>query len=207
MLLLYFIFAGLVVGRLVGGHMEGIAEVRFRWWGLALGGLSVQALLFAPPVAAAVGFAGPALYVASTVAVLAALLRNIRLPGFRIIAVGACLNLVVIAANGGYMPSSPEAWLALNGVAALPTSDYTNSALAGAATAFPYLGDILVLPRPLPLANVLSFGDILIGVGAALFLVRTMRRPLVVAEIAGSAALARLVSAGGPAVLPRNPLR
>jgi hypothetical protein len=176
MLLLYFIVAGLLVGWLVGGRMSGVAGVRFRWWGVALGGLFLQLLLFAPPVAAQVGAAGPALYVASTMAVLAALLRNIRLPGLMMVASGALLNLLVIAANGGYMPSSPEAWFRLNGVAALPAGDYTNSTLAGALTAFPYLGDILVLPRPLPLANVFSLGDLLIGLGAAWFLVRTMRR-------------------------------
>jgi Family of unknown function (DUF5317) len=177
MLLLYFIVAGLLVGWLVGGRIAGVARVRFRWWGLALGALALQVFLFAPPVAGEVGNAGPALYVASTLAVLVALLRNIHLSGFLVVAAGALLNLLVIAANGGYMPSSPDAWLALNGEAALPTADYTNSTLAGAATAFPYLGDILVLPRPLPLANVFSVGDLLIGLGAAWFLVRAMRRP------------------------------
>ena len=98
------------------------------------------------------------------------------MPGFAFVGLGAGLNLLAITANGGYMPSSPGAWLALNGVAALPTSAYTNSVLAGSTTAFPYLGDILVLPRPLPLANVFSIGDVLIGVGGAVFLAVTMRR-------------------------------
>jgi hypothetical protein len=176
MLLLYFIVAGLLVGKLAGGRIAAIADVKFHWWGVALGGLAVQAVLFAPPVAAKVGTAGPALYIASTVAVLVVLLRNVRIVGFPLIAVGAGLNLLAIAANGGYMPSSPEAWQTLNGVAALPTAQYTNSALAGTATVFPWLGDIMVLPRPLPFANVFSIGDVLIGLGAALFLVWTMRR-------------------------------
>jgi hypothetical protein len=203
MLLLYFIVAGLLVGRLAGGRIDAIAEVKFRWWWLALGGLLLQAVLFAPAVAAQVGSAGPALYVASTVAVLVSLLRNVGMRGFAVIAIGAGLNLLAIAANGGYMPSSPEAWQALNGVAALPTSSYTNSALAGSATAFSYLGDILVLPRPLPFANVFSLGDMLIGVGAAWFLVWTMRRPLIVARIAeASAAASRARLGGGPAGQP-----
>jgi hypothetical protein len=202
MLLLYVLLAGLLVGLLTGGRLAAIAEVKFRWWGLALGGLVVQSVLFAAPVAAQVGSAGPALYVASTAAVLAALLRNVRMPGFTIIAVGAGLNLLAISANGGYMPSSPEAWLALNGVAALPTSDYTNSVLANSTTAFPYLGDVLMLPRPLPLANVFSLGDVLIGAGGALFLVATMRRPLAAAKAAGAAAAARVKLGGPPAARP-----
>ena len=68
------------------------------------------------------GAEGPVIYVASTLAVLAALLRNLALPGLAIIAVGAILNLVPVLANGGAMPSAPEAWLALNGVAELPVT-------------------------------------------------------------------------------------
>jgi hypothetical protein len=38
----------------------------------------------------------------------------------------------------------------------------------------------MVLPRPMPFANVFSIGDVLIGSGAVVFLVRTMRRrPLI----------------------------
>jgi hypothetical protein len=183
MLLIYFIVAGLLLGKLAGGHLAAIGEIKFRWWALALGGLGVQAALFAPPVADRIGTAGPALYVASTLAVLAVLLRNIRMLGFPVIAVGAGLNLLAIASNGGYMPSSPEAWQALNGVASLPVAHYTNSALASSATAFPYLGDILVLPRPFPFANVFSLGDVLIGLGAVFFLVITMRRPSEAARV------------------------
>jgi hypothetical protein len=183
MLLLYFIVAGLLAGKLAGGRIAAIADVKFRWWGLALGGLMLQAVLFAPPIAARIGTAGPALYVASTVAVLAVLLRNVRMTGFPVIAVGAGLNLLAIAANSGYMPSSPEAWQTLNGVATLPTAQYTNSALAGTTTVFPWLGDVLVLPRPLPFANVFSIGDVLIGLGAVLFLVWTMRRSHATANV------------------------
>ena len=175
MLLLYFIAAGLLIGRLLGGRFDAVGDVRFRWWGVAVGGLAVQLVLFSAPVASRVGAAGPPLYVLSTAAVLIALLRNLSLPGFVVIAAGAGLNLLAIVANGGYMPSSTGAWEALNGVAALPTTAYSNSALAASGTLVPFLGDIFALPRPLPLANVFSIGDVLIGVGCMLFLVRTMR--------------------------------
>lgn len=174
MLLLYFLAAGIVIGRIRGGRLAALADVRFRWWAVALAGLAFQVLLFSRPVAERVADAGPALYVASSLAVFAALLRNLSLPGFPLIAVGAALNLLAILANGGYMPSSPDAWLQLNGLATLPTSIYGNSALIGPATRLPFLGDIFVLPRPLPLANVFSIGDVLIGIGAAWCLIRSM---------------------------------
>jgi hypothetical protein len=74
------------------------------------------------------------------------------------------------------MPSSPEAWLALNGVAALPVSHFSNSVLIGPDTPFSYLGDVFVWPRPLPLANVFSIGDAVIAVGGVVFLVAGRRR-------------------------------
>ena len=175
MLLLYSIAAGLLLGRLAGGRLDGLTGVSFRFRLLALGGLLFQLVLFSSVVTERIGDAGPILYVVSSLAVFVALLANLRLPGLWILALGAGLNLLAITANGGFMPSSPEAWMQLNGLAELPTDAYTNSALITAATAFPGLGDILVFPRPLPLANVFSLGDALIAVGAIVFLVRQMR--------------------------------
>jgi hypothetical protein len=174
MLLLYFIGAGLILGRLAGGRLDALGSVRFRLWPLALAGLAFQLLLFSGPVADRVGDLGPPLYVASSLVVFVALLPNLSLPGLPLVALGAVLNLVAIVANGGFMPSSPEAWAGLNGIAAVPTDAYSNSALAGEGTQLLFLGDIFFLPRPLPFANVFSIGDLLIGLGATLFLLRTM---------------------------------
>jgi hypothetical protein len=193
MLLLYSICAGLVLGKAMGGHVSGLAQLPVRWAPLAIAGLVLQLALFADPIASRVGSLGPWLYVASTLAVLAALLRNVRLPGFWLIAVGAALNLLVILANGGFMPSSPDAWRALNGVAALPTTEYSNSTLETARTLFAFLGDNFVLPRPIPFANVFSIGDVLIGLGAAWCVIRAMRS-------AGSAQ--PLAATSGPATKP-----
>jgi hypothetical protein len=106
-----------------------------------------------------------------------ALLRNLDLPGIPVVAIGAVLNLLAVLANGGYMPSDPAAWQVLSGVAALPAHDFSNSALMGAGTALPWLGDVFVLPRPIPLANVFSIGDVLIAVGIAWCVARAMRQP------------------------------
>ncbi len=97
MLLLYSIVIGLLLGKLLGGSISALASVRIHWMGLALIGLLGQVVLFSDQVTSRIGSAGPALYVASTLMVLAALLRNIRLPGLAVISVGAFLNLVAIA--------------------------------------------------------------------------------------------------------------
>ena len=177
MLLLYSIAAGLLIGRLLGGRVRNLERVRFAWWQLALVGLLVQLVLFADPIQARIGAAGPPIYVASTLAVLAALLRNVRYPGLAVLAVGAVLNLVPIIANGGYMPSSPEVWQELTGSPTLPVEHYSNVVLIGPTTAFPFLGDIFTFPRPLPMATAFSLGDAVIAVGAVIFLVHAMREP------------------------------
>jgi hypothetical protein len=183
-LLLYSIAAGLVIGRLLGGRLRNLEAVRFAWWQLALAGLLVQLVLFADPVQARIGTAGPPVYLISTLAVLAALLRNLRYPGLAVLAAGAVLNLVPILTNGGYMPSSPDVWRELTGVAAVPVAFYSNVVLIGPETAFPYLGDIFAFPRQLPMATAFSVGDAVIAAGAVVFLVSAMRRPSEPARLA-----------------------
>jgi hypothetical protein len=183
MLLLYAIAAGVLLGLARGGRLGALGSIRFRWWPLALFGLLFQLVLFTPPVAASVGDAGPLLYVGSTALVLIALLPNLRQPGFWLIGLGALLNLIVVVANGGQMPASPAGFAALTGVAAVPVDHFSNSTLIGPHTVLPLLGDIFLLPRPIPLANVFSIGDVLIGVGGALFIVIKMGRRPPVAEV------------------------
>jgi len=198
MLLVYAIAAGLLVGALSGGRFGSLAGARFRLWPVALAGLFFQLLLFSPPLAQSVGDAGPLLYVASTGVVLFALLLNLHQPGFVLIALGALLNFVVIMANGGQMPASPAAFAAVTGLAAVPVEYFSNSQLIGPQTALPWLGDIFLLPRPLPLANVFSIGDVLIGLGGAWFIVGVMRRPVASVGLDGQGT-GRPADAGGAA--------
>ena len=177
MLLLYAIPIGIALGLLAGGSFDRLAGTRIRLAPLALVGLAFQLVLFSAPVAAMLGSAGqvgPMLYFASTLLVLLVLALNARQPGFRFIFAGATFNMIAIVANGGFMPASPDAWLALHGLASLPTDVLTNSILAGPHTPFAFLGDIFAMPRSLPLANVFSIGDVLIAAGGAWFVTRTM---------------------------------
>lgn len=146
-----------------------------RWWALALGGLLLQAVLFSAPVSAVIGGAGPPLYVGSTLLVLAALLRNLDQAWLRVVAAGAALNLLVIVANGGVMPVDPAAFAAA-GLSVVPVGTYSN-AVPLADVPLWFLGDRFATPAWLPFANVLSIGDLLIGVGAAGWVADAMRRP------------------------------
>lgn len=172
MFILYAIPIGIVAGYLLGGRLERLGEVRFRWGWLAIAGLFVQVLLFAGPVAEVVGPAGPPIYVASTATVLVAVLRNLDLPGIALVALGAASNLLAIAANGGVMPASPEA------VAALDAPDgggFSNSVVVADPALRP-LTDVFALPAWVPFANVFSIGDVLIGLGVVVVIAAAMRR-------------------------------
>jgi len=179
MLLVYAVAIGIAIGLLTRGRLSALGSVHIRLWPVALLGLVFQALLFSAPLAASVGSLGPSLYVLSTALVLMSLVVNLRQPGFWVIVTGAFCNFAAVVLNGGYMPASPDAVVALQGIAALPTDQFTNSAIATGATTLGFLGDNFVLPRPFPLANAFSMGDFLIGIGGAWFVIATMHGRIV----------------------------
>ena len=171
MFILYAIPIGIVAGYLLGGRLERLAALRFEWAWLAVAGLVVQVVLFSPAIAGVVGDAGPAIYLASTAAVLVAVLRNWRIRGVALIALGAASNLLAIAANGGVMPASPEAVAALGSEAG---PGFSNSVVMTDPVLRP-LTDVFALPTWVPFANVFSVGDVLIGLGVAVVIALGMR--------------------------------
>jgi hypothetical protein len=172
MFILYAIALGLVLGLLTGGRAAGLAALRLAWAPVIVLGLVAQVVLFSEPAAARVGDLGPALYVGSTLLVVVAVLRNRSIPAMPVVIAGAACNLAAVVANGGSMPSTPGALAAAG--KALPAG-YSNSSLAADPALWP-LTDVFALPHGLPLANVFSVGDVLIGVGVALVIVFAMRR-------------------------------
>jgi hypothetical protein len=173
MFILYGILAGLLVGLLAHGRIAGLASVRIRWAPAIVVGLVVQVILFSDAVAARAGDLGPPIYVASTVLVLAAVVRNWAIPGMPLVIAGAACNLAAIVANGGYMPAGEAAMRALDKV---ESTVYSNSAVAPDPVLW-FLTDIFAMPRGMPFANIFSLGDILIAVGMAMVIVLAMRRP------------------------------
>jgi hypothetical protein len=181
--ILYAIPIGIGVGYLLGGHLEDLAGLRLRWVPLALIGLAVQIAIFSEPLGSIVGDAAPAIYVASTVAVLAAVLRNLHIPGIALIGIGASCNLAAIVANGGYMPADPAALGSVGGPGAGPS----NSVVV-AEPALQPLTDLFALPTWMPFANVFSIGDVFIGIGIAATIALAMRDGTVVPAASAASA-------------------
>ena len=172
MFILYAVVVGLAIGLAAGGRIGSIGDIRFRWAPLVLLGFGAQVLLFSDAVAERVGDLGPVLYVASTLLVVVAVVRNHVVPGMPLVALGAACNLAAIVANGGFMPASPAAMAALSKA---PPTIYSNSAVVAQPALAP-LTDIFALPTWLPFHNIFSLGDVILGVGVAMVIAIAMRR-------------------------------
>lgn len=174
MIILIAIPIGILAGFLVRGNLGNLAGFRFRWAWVAVAGLLIQVALFTPTGDEIAGSAGPAIYVLSTLAVFLAVLRNVRLPGMAVVALGSISNLAAIVANGGFMPADAGA-LAAAGFT--DTGSHTNSVVLEHPALQP-LTDIFAVPAGIPLANVYSVGDVLIGLGIVIMIASLMRRPV-----------------------------
>ena len=171
MFILYPLLIAILLAFVTGGRIDRLADLHLRWWGVALGGLLVQVILFSPLGESLAGI-GPLVYVASTAAVFTTVLANLRRPGVALVAIGAFLNLAAIVANGGYMPTTSGALLAAGKD---PAHGYSNS-IELAQPRLALLTDLFGIPPVVPLANVFSVGDVCIGSGIAWLAFSTMRR-------------------------------
>lgn len=145
------------------GRLAALAEVRLRAVWLVLVALAIQLLVLTivPGPRATVREVA---YVGSYALAIGFLMVNRRVPGLWLIWIGAALNVVVIAANGGVMPAAEQALIAADLPVAAPR--FFSSSVALPHPKLPFLGDIFAIPGSWPLSNVFSPGDVCIAVGA-----------------------------------------
>lgn len=118
-----------------------------------------------------------ALFLLSYLLLLAFVWRNRRQRGILVVGLGVACNLLVILANGGLMPITPETLVRINPGTSLEGwslgSHYGYSKdviLARDATRLWFLSDVLVLPPPFPWPAAFSLGDLVIAAGIILLL-------------------------------------
>jgi hypothetical protein len=102
------------------------------------------------------------------------LISNRTLPGLWILALGGALNLIVISVNHGVMVASSTA-MATAGIPAAQDGFANSGVLAHPHLSV--LGDVIGIPGPWPLGNVLSVGDLLIFAGLLVLLHRACSQP------------------------------
>ena len=149
---------------LAGGRLSRLADIRPKAiWAVLLAAAIQVAITQMPGGSHGVHVA---LHVFSYVLDAYFVFANRRLTGVPVVALGAALNVAAITANGGVMPASATA-LRISGIAERAGFD-NSAALAHPHLAF--LGDIIPVPGPWPIGNVLSIGDLIIFVGAFIVL-------------------------------------
>ncbi len=185
---------------LLGGRLALLAGLRLQRTGLMALALGAQVLM-TEVVAGAPRPVLVVLHLGSYATVAVALWANRALPGLLLLGAGAALNLLVISLNGGTLPASAGA-LEAAGWSSGPERFANSGVLADPV--LPWLGDIAATPAFLPFRNVISPGDVLILLGAAVLVhVHCRSAP---ARLAGRL-LRRAPGSGpapGPAALPRK---
>ena len=168
MILLVAFVVVLATVPLLGGRLTRLATVELDGTRLLLAATVVQAVI----TQLRLDVADEVIEAAHIISYLLAggfVWANRRLPWLWLAALGGALNFVVIVANGGVMPASPEA-LALAGESG-SGADFANSALVDSPRLW-FLGDVFAVPESWPLSNVFSVGDVVLLVGAALLIHR-----------------------------------
>jgi hypothetical protein len=169
---------GIAVALLRGGSFAGWARVRVYWSAVALASLAVQLILHNPPIDRqpwALSW-GPLIWTSCLAALLTVLVRNaigssvVRGP-WAVAAMGVGLNLLVVVANGGFMPQSAEARMTTRGAPEAITQfnepQLRNVVPMSPETRLNLLGDVIPEPAWLPRTNVISIGDLLLASGLA----------------------------------------
>jgi Family of unknown function (DUF5317)/Major Facilitator Superfamily len=163
MFLLPSVVLGLLFALLLGGKPSRLQFVRFRHsWCVSLA-LAAQLVLFLPlPVGPPAGLV-PFLHSCTYVLLFWFAIANVRVRTLVPVYAGLALNALAILLNGGRMPVSAEA------ARAAGVDDFRS--VSESASRLHFLGDVFAIPKELPLANVFSVGDVLIGLGAISFIV------------------------------------
>ncbi|MBI5351281.1 MAG: DUF5317 domain-containing protein [Chloroflexi bacterium] len=175
MILLVALVAGLVVGWALSrwrGHVYQPPELQAAW--LAFSAFLPQfALLYLPYFRARASDRVSAIcLMASLLIFLGFAWVNRRMPGMRILLLGLALNFTVMAANGGFMPISPQTAGQL--VPGDVLMDFQPGDRFGVKdiylplqeTRFEWLADRFLLPDWISYKVAFSLGDVFIAIGA-----------------------------------------
>jgi hypothetical protein len=175
MILILAVIFGFVASlvRHRGQVLDVLSDLPLRWVWLAFVALALQVpLLRAPGGNPGDAALEQALFLASYLPLFAFALLNRWAPGVWLVGLGAAFNLVVIAANGGWMPVHPETLARINpgtGAEHWPVGFHYGYSkdliLTREATHLWWLSDIVVLPPPFPWPVAASAGDLCIAAG------------------------------------------
>jgi hypothetical protein len=167
-----FLVMGLLLGWGFGGALRNVASLRVGLWWMYPVGLALQVVPVPGAETGTARYLPFAVLLFSYVVLISVTAINWQIRGFPLILVGLVLNLVPIALNQG-MPVSGQAVRAVGGsVEDVPTEPGGKHHLATNRDRVRFLGDVLAVRAPF--REVVSAGDLLLWLGAAVFLAGAM---------------------------------
>jgi MFS family permease len=174
------ITVGLLLGLLLGGRLERLADIRLRFLPLLFVAVIVR---FGTEAALGygVGFVDAfrlPLFALAYGLLLFTLWHNRGYPGLALAFIGILSNAIVIIWNGGRMPVWDPAYLAAGFQLPISTVLHVELTPGSAPDFFLHLGPLAdVIPIPVPfLYNVASVGDLFLTAGLGFFLFATLLR-------------------------------
>lgn len=167
-----FLVMGLLLGWGFGGALRNLAHLRVGLWWMFPVGLFLQVAPVPQPETGTARYLPFAILLFSYLVLISVTAINWRLRGAPVILVGLLLNVLPIALNQG-MPVSGQAVREVGGsVKEVPTELGGKHHLATGEDRLTFLGD--VLPIREPFREVVSVGDLVLWLGAAVFLAGAM---------------------------------
>ena len=171
MSLVFPVLVATILGLGLGGSVRRLSQIQLVRIELFYAAVAFQILAFPFPFLPwrTPETAAKALWLVSYALVLTATWCNRRLTGVAVVALGTLLNLVAVLANGGLMPALPSAVHASGN-----SYHVANNSITAAQPHLAALVDRWAAPDWIPLANVFSVGDVVIGLGAAVIVLAGM---------------------------------
>lgn len=170
-----------IVIIIFGGRLENLLSCKFKHAWMVFIALGFK-IISITSLYQTVGISGdiiPYFRVLSLLLVVLFIIVNISFKGMPLVALGLICNTMVIMFNNGNMPVNADfAHLIATGkeLEALKSGLPVNSfILTSSYTKLAFLGDIFLMPQWIPLTRLFSIGDVLITIGAVIFVAYYMR--------------------------------
>lgn len=177
---MFFLILIMLISLIViscGGRISNLKYCNFKLPSLVI--LAVILKIISISIYSSVAFL-PVLRILSMVLVITFVFFNFSLKGVPLIGLGLLSNALVIFTNGGNMPANANyAHLIASGkeLEILKSGQAVGSfILTSTQTKLSFLGDIFLMPSWIPMSRLFSIGDILITIGAILFLTYYLKK-------------------------------
>jgi hypothetical protein len=171
------VFDGIIISFIVGflrkGNLRALAQLKLKWGWIFPLLLVVELTVFSlQNNSKFLGNISGYIYILVYVLGLLFLFMNRKNSGFSFILIGVFLNFLVMVLNGGRMPVSLSAASILDPgyLDVLKEELYAKHTTLTDSTRLGFLGDVIPITNPYPRTQIISIGDIIMNIGAFLFI-------------------------------------